>query len=198
MSRLMAFVDGENLTTRFQDMVNEGRKPRTSPSPQWEFLPETEYQENKYVWSPATVRNLFSDESLLRVHFYTTFPGPPNEADALTEEIARLVAQPLRDNDIYPAVQLRLIPRVFQKQKRNTKAKSVDINICVDVMEYTGRNSLDAVYLVTGDIDYAPLIEAVMRAGKRVYVAALSSGLATRLRYGTDRFIDLDKTYFEQ
>lgn len=80
--------------------------------------------------------------------------------------------------------------------KANTRTKSVDINLCVEVMEYVARDALDSLFLVTGDVDYLPLIEATMRSGKRVYVGALSSGISARLRYAADRFIDLNPIYF--
>jgi uncharacterized LabA/DUF88 family protein len=63
-------------------------------------------------------------------------------------------------------------------------------------MEYVKNDALDGVYLVSGDVDYRPLVEAVMRAGKRAYVASLSSGRSKGYLNTLDRHIDLDYYYF--
>lgn len=196
MSRLMAFVDGENLTTRFQEMVGTGRAMRTTNDPNpWLHYWAVSHERDKFVWSAGSVRQLFEDEELVRVHYYAMCESGGDETEKLSQQLAGLQTHQY-GGGLGVVRTVRLMPRVFQKTKRNTKTKSVDINICVDAMEYVARNSIDSVYLITGDIDYSPLIEAVMRAGKRVYVAALSSGLAPRLRHATDRFVDLDPVYF--
>jgi uncharacterized LabA/DUF88 family protein len=51
----------------------------------------------------------------------------------------------------------------------------------VDSLTLAFNNGIDIAFLITGDGDYVPLIEALMRAGKRVYLAALSDGLNSRL-----------------
>ncbi len=194
MARLMVFVDGENLTLRFQEMVKEGRNARTETSPNlWEHLFAVDHIQDKFAWSPGTVRGLFGDEELLRAQYYAMCESGGDDAERLSEHIAAQNAIMF-----YAGTRstVRLMPRVFQKTKKNTKTKSVDINVCVDVLDYVERDALDTVFLVTGDIDYLPLLEAVMRAGKRVIVGALSSGVAPRLRHATDRFVDLDPVYF--
>ena len=45
---------------------------------------------------------------------------------------------------------------------------------------------------MTGDGDYIPLIQEIMRQGKQVIVGALSNGLNPKLRVVADNFIDLD------
>lgn len=53
------------------------------------------------------------------------------------------------------------------------------------------------LFINRGGVDYMPLIEAVMRAGKRVYLGALNSGLSPRMRTAADRFLVLDAMYFD-
>jgi hypothetical protein len=43
--RMMVFVDGENLTMRFQDMVKKGKMPR----PEVTVIPDI------FVWQPQTI-----------------------------------------------------------------------------------------------------------------------------------------------
>ncbi len=178
-------------------MLTEGWIPRTVSKPHdYQYQYRVDHRPGELAWSPGTIRDLFADEQLMRVQYYMTAVRANDELHALSSDIASLDAHEVKKYAQGVFNTVRLIPKVFQKTKRSTKTKSVDINICVDVMDYVSRNAVDSVYFVTGDVDYLPLIDAVMRAGKRVYVAALSSGLAPRLRTGTDRFVDLNDTYF--
>jgi uncharacterized LabA/DUF88 family protein len=51
---------------------------------------------------------------------------------------------------------------------------------------------LDTLFLLSGDGDYIPLIQEVMRQGKKVVVGALTNGLNPRLKHMADMFVDLD------
>lgn len=90
-----------------------------------------------------------------------------------------------------------LSPRVFKKPKKNVSGKGVDIQMTVDILTHTFQNNIDVIYLLSGDGDYIPLINEVMRAGKQVYVAAFSSGLSPKLKTVADEFTLLDDIYFE-
>lgn len=85
MPRLMAFVDGENLTVRFEDMVKAGRKPRTVKDYQ---IRPVEHQQGRFVWSPSTVSGFPDNEEIIRVHYYTTFTGGNDELESFREHIA--------------------------------------------------------------------------------------------------------------
>ncbi len=199
MTRLMAFVDGENLTARFSAMVGAGRQPRVRADDEIRW-PVVKHGDS-FVWSPATVFGIAADHlELVRAHYYTTFVGGSDVLDEFSEWIGQQFAFRFADGGGQRVVKsaVPLIPRVFHKTARKTRTKSVDINLCVEALEYVHRDAVDAIYLVTGDVDYLPLIEAVMRAGKRVFLAALSSGLSPRLKYGVDRFVPLDDTYFRR
>jgi len=73
----------------------------------------------------------------------------------------------------------------------------VDIQIIIDVMRHTFSQSYDVIYLFSGDGDYLPLIEEVMRQGKQVYISAFSSGLNEKLISRVDMFTPLDEDFFE-
>lgn len=55
---------------------------------------------------------------------------------------------------------------------------------------------VDVICLISGDGDYLPLIQEVTRTGKRIYVAALSSGLNPQLIRSVDSFLNLDPLFF--
>jgi hypothetical protein len=45
-------------------------------------------------------------------------------------------------------------------------------------------------------VTYDPMLSECRRMGKRVFVAALSSGLSPKIRLSADRFIDFDGSFF--
>lgn len=177
-SQAIIFVDGENLTYRFQAMVDEGRKPKTT----------TQHEPDTYVWMPEIVT--YSGWRLTRVSYYTSVVGDEVRLQQLADQLASVRYD-------YAAGFGFLNPHIFKKQKRGAKTKSVDINLVTDLMRHTYNNSIDEVCILTGDGDYLPAIHDVMRQGVRVTVGAFSSGLDARLRTQTDEFIDLDKLCFE-
>lgn len=194
MGRVMAFIDGENLLARFEAMKKDGLMQRDISAPGDRLHPIT-YEPGKFVWSPHTVSNLYMGDVLERVTYYTTMTGADDALEELNASIGRCQT---REIPYFSSGQhqLRVLPKVFKKQVRKTKTKSVDISICVDVMEYVKNDALDAVYIVSGDVDFRPLIEAVMRAGKRAYVASLSSGRSQGYSNIPDRHVSLDSLYF--
>jgi uncharacterized protein (TIGR00288 family) len=85
---------------------------------------------------------------------------------------------------------------VFKKLRSSQKTRNVDINLTIDVMRFAYSDAVDTIHLVSGDGDYLPLIQDVMRRGKEVVVSALSSGLNPKLVDTPDLFISLDSYFF--
>lgn len=186
LGRMMVFVDGENLVARFQAMTESGRMP----------LADVKHKRDTYVWSIPTVQPGLNVVS--RATYYTYAVGSGNVVDEVATELQSLRFQQYTvcgENFTSQLVQT-LYPRVFSKPK-NRSGKGVDIQMTVDVLTNVYQNNLDTVYLVSGDGDYAPLIQEAQRMGKHVVVAALTSGLNPRLRLIADSFFNLDNAYFE-
>jgi hypothetical protein len=74
------------------------------------------------------------------------------------------------------------------------KAKGVDIELAVRVLEDAHSGVFDECCLFTCDEDYIPLIQAVRRTGKLVYVFGYKSLLANRSQFESipDRFFNLE------
>ncbi|MBL8224708.1 MAG: NYN domain-containing protein [Chromatiales bacterium] len=183
--RMMAFIDGENLVCRFQEMRKAGREPH----------PEVLYVPDVYAWYYGVIQPQLN--VVIRATYYTYCTGNSERAAEISDAIKGMQFQqyvPL--GQVMRARLLdRLYPRVFTKQK-NRAGKGVDIQLTVDALGHTFQNNVDTVYLVTGDGDYEPLITECQRQGKQVIVAALSSGLNPRLPRIADMFIDLDPQFF--
>lgn len=180
MARAMAFIDGENLVARYQATAKT-RTPR-------EIANRLAYLKDVYVWQQASFD--YKAHELIRATYYTYAVGDDDKVSEIEEAIKELIVRSNHGPQ-------NLYPRVFKKPKQSAKAKGVDIQMTVDILTNTHLNNLDIVYLLSGDGDYIPLIEQVMRMGKRVYIAAFSSGLNPKLRTVADGFTLLDELYFE-
>ena len=75
-----------------------------------------------------------------------------------------------------------------------------DVGIAVDAIKT--KDSVDAVVLISGDGDFAPLVEYLKNHGKRVEVIAFGKSTSSKLRDVADEFFDLehdvDKYLFKQ
>lgn len=83
---------------------------------------------------------------------------------------------------------------MFWKSAQSRSGKGVDIRLCVDVLTHVYRRNTDAILLMSGDGDYEPLVEEVLRSGVQVYLSAFSSGFNPRLRNIVDAYYELDGT----
>jgi uncharacterized protein (TIGR00288 family) len=179
-NRALVLADGENLVTRYQSMLASGAMSTG----------KTKHIKDVFVWHPDFTKCVPME--VIRVSFYTTQVGD----DTKLEETRQMIASNKYEcNSINRNVygnQGNICPHVFKKEKTSQKTKSVDINIAIDALRHTYNNSMDILFLLAGDGDYIPLIQEVMRQGKRVFVGAFSDGLNPALKFIPDLFFDLD------
>jgi uncharacterized LabA/DUF88 family protein len=180
----MAFADGENLVMRYQDMVKAGCIPN----------PAVAHVRDVLIWHPDIMEQFVCDA--IRVSYYQTVVGDESKLNSVRQQIAdvRFSYQMAGHSDI--SWSGSLAPRVFKKEGRTSKSKSVDINLAVDVLRHARDPNVDIVFMLSGDGDYLPLIEELSRCGKQVWLAAFSKGLNPALRYSADEFMDLDSLVF--
>lgn len=67
-----------------------------------------------------------------------------------------------------------------------------DVGITVDAIKMSP--SLDVVLLLSGDGDFAPLVEYLKNHGKQVEIAAFSKSTSSKLKEAADDFFDLGKS----
>ena len=65
------------------------------------------------------------------------------------------------------------------------------------MMSQVYRGNVDSVLLLSGDGDYAPLLDEVKRAGVLVYVSAFSDGFSSHLKDRADSVYELDGTTWQ-
>jgi hypothetical protein len=73
------------------------------------------------------------------------------------------------------------------------RPKGVDVGLAVRILEDAYLGAFDGCYLFTSDADFLPVIRAVKRMGKTVYLAGFREGLSKRspLEHVPDKFIYL-------
>lgn len=180
--RTMIFIDGENITQRYQQMLTEGRTP----------LSDVVHVKDAFVWIDSITAEPHVHD-LIRCGYYTTHVG--DEAE-LSRKLAKI--RYLYTDAQHEVGSGYVVPYVFKKAKQSQKTASVDINITIDILRCTYINAVDDIWLLSGDGDYIPLIKEVMRQGKSMFVGAFSSGLNKDISTVVDEFRNLDSVFFER
>lgn len=177
--RMMVFVDGENLVFRFQEMLKRGYIPRDGLF----------HEQDVAVWD-TSFTHLARHHEILRVTYYTYVVGDEARVGTVEEAIRRLTFS----KHMASLLPNSVTPCIFKKVVKSRSGKGVDIKLCVDVLSHVYRGNTDAVLLMSGDGDYEPLIEEVLRNGVQVFLSAFSDGLNPRLRNLVDALYELDGT----
>lgn len=73
----------------------------------------------------------------------------------------------------------------------------MDIAIAVDMLRMAFRDLYDTAILVSGDGDFAYVVEAVKDLGKHVENATPKSGISYHLKSACDRFILLNREFLK-
>ncbi|TET70320.1 MAG: NYN domain-containing protein [Candidatus Aminicenantes bacterium] len=76
--------------------------------------------------------------------------------------------------------------------------KGVDVLMTVDMIRYARNNAYDTAILVSGDGDFAPVLEFLKDFGKHIENAYFSKGRSINLSNHADRFINLDKLLWKK
>lgn len=180
--RMLFLIDGENIVCRYQAMLEAGAIPCF----------DTTHIRDVFVWN-----NRFFGQPIvgdvLRVVFYASVVGD----DRRVREVREMIQKEMYSyGDARDSSWERLNAVVVKKERNSRKTKTIDMRICIDALAHTMNQNMDILHLVTGDADYVPLIEEVMRHGIRVKVHALSDGCAASIRTAGDSFTLLDDVLF--
>jgi len=186
LGRMMAFIDGENLLFRYQEMLKKGMIPRD----------DIVHKKEAIVWSKNTIRPFWN--VIKRATYYTYIIGDDEKISEINKLIKTLVFNQYHVYNMRQPIKIpeHLTPCIFKKH-RNKKAKGVDIQMTVDILTNIYQDNLDTIFLVSGDGDYLPVIQEALRKGKQVYLSAFSSGLNEQMVHIVDEFIKLDYIYFK-
>lgn len=164
-SRVMVFVDGENLAIRYGAMIGDS-------APFGHVL----FEKDVYVWAPILNLDHHLTVNTIRRHYYTSTRGDEVRRNEIHDKLQQIGMQR---------------PHVFPKNKQKG-SKRVDISLSVEMLSHAYAGNYDAAVLVAGDEDYVPLVEAVKSQGRQVFIWFVSNGLSLALKRSADYFLNLD------
>lgn len=182
LQRMMLFIDGENIVFRYQAMKDKG------------FIPHKNvvHKPDVYVWS-TKISMPGQKCHVIRAYYYTSVSGDNDKIEEVVEQIKSLGIIP----GLPPGSAFTLYPIVYKKPRQSDKTKGVDIRMTTDILTHVYQDNLDVAYLFTGDGDYVPVVNEVIRRGKMVYIAAFSDGLNPKLKQTIDGYQNLDSIFFD-
>lgn len=182
----LVFVDGENLSIRYKEMLAAGHIP----------CEQTSHLSDCFVWNQKVLDDHVWD--IKRLSYYTSVVGDDDKVRSVRNVISSTVYRCLIDSDDKRKIHRsgQIVPFVKKKSSKVRKESVCDISIAVDVMRACYRDHAENIWLFSGDGDFANLIEEAVHSGKRVYLSAFSSGLSDELKLMVDEFIPLDKYFF--
>ena len=109
LKSVIAFVDGENLTLRYQEMVAAGRVPS----------PDVNHIKDSFVWVPAITS--CTEFDLTRVLYYTSVVGDDTRVSQVSAQIGATVFRSVAGGTIGKA---QIIPRVHKKPANSSLKQS--------------------------------------------------------------------------
>lgn len=151
----------------------------------------------RFFWDEYHYRDAFHVISPERQYYFTCFTGTP---EGLFDAKVFLKKQNFDPHIIHELKDLsKARDNMLNKDAVLIKAKGVDTELAVRLLEDAYSNLFDACILYTSDADIIPAIEAVRRRGKRVFVVGHSDCLQKNspLFYIPERFIDIGGSYFK-
>jgi uncharacterized LabA/DUF88 family protein len=163
--RVMIFIDGSNL---YHGLKSECGNAHL------DFL--------KFSYLLANKRKL------IRTYFYTSTLDAKREPDKAKNQQRFLNA--LRE---IPYVTIKHRVLLYKGTPPRPLEKGVDILIATDMLTNALRDCYDTAILVSGDGDFAPVLEEITRAGKQIENAVFSSSRSDALISASDLFIELSK-----
>lgn len=155
--RVMVFIDGSNLYQSLKKETGDGRLDFS-----------------------AFVELLLSGRRLIRTYYYNTALNQNDQPQEYKEQ-QKFFAQ------------LRKIPYFTVKlgylagRLGSFVEKGVDVRIAADMVKYAYEDCFDTGILVSGDGDFAYVVEVVKESGRHVEVVCCKTGSANELRQAADK-----------
>ena len=196
-SKTVVIVDGENLAIRYKAMIEEHHKAKDNII----------YEKDIFVWSPDLFQHHNTEKNILRISYFTCVTGDGVRLKELNGKIGKIKYSCTvgfvgsgggRLGGIKTIVdEGTLNPRLFTKQ-RGQKSKKIDIAMVIDAINYSMLDNIDEIHIMSGDSDFVPIIQEIMRRGKKVTVSSFSSGVTDEMRHTPDTYECLDECFFKK
>ncbi|MFQ5772326.1 MAG: NYN domain-containing protein [bacterium] len=144
--------------------------------------------ENYQVNYKKLALRLLGGRKLIRINIYVSTLNPEYEPEPSKSQHAWISF--LQSTD---SVTVKTRPLRYTPNKQRDREKGIDILLATDMLQQAYVDGYDTMILISGDGDYAPVLEEIKKMGKRVENAFLKESRSNALRSVCDVFIDLDK-----
>lgn len=84
------------------------------------------------------------------------------------------------------------------QRKKNREQKGVDVQLAVDAMEHAARANLTHALLLTGDLDFEPLVSSLVRLGIHTHVLYVPQHAAKELLRSADQVTKITLEHFHR
>jgi uncharacterized LabA/DUF88 family protein len=105
-----------------------------------------------------------------RIYYYDCLDDEKKPSESEEDFKKRLDEQIAEFNAIQSLPRFHVRYGSLTGEKRKRRQKKVDVQLAVDALEHAFRHNMSHVTLVTGDLDFAPLVECLIRVGTQVTV----------------------------
>ncbi|WP_290888182.1 NYN domain-containing protein [Arenimonas sp.] len=193
IGKTLVLVDGENLSSRYKQMIADGRAAATGNVVVGDF----------FVWNPDVLGGWLWD--ILRISYHTSVVGDQAALDAARGAISAVrfkcraeVIALYQKTQMFRTAEGRLVPQVRKRASKTRKESICDTAISVEALRAAYRDQAQKIVLLSGDGDFIPLYQELMHSGCEVVVGAFSSGLNQEVPLVVDSFFNLDEYYFQK
>lgn len=202
MDRAVLFIDGNNwyhgckacgVKDLFLLDYVEVSKKLTAPR-EWTgtryYIGALKQAHNGYREQRQFLSRLQNSESRITVHLGRIEERP--RINVLAQELRQYVAATALD----PGVRDCLLDLAERHHLVSLlKEKAVDIQLAVDMFKLAVSDEYESAYLLSGDGDFTPAVQAVREKGKKVY--CVSPTFSAALKNASNAFIPLKKEWFD-
>jgi uncharacterized LabA/DUF88 family protein len=169
LNRIALFIDGSNLYNGMKENL-----------------------ENTRINFQEFIRQLVGERFLIRAYYYNATLTEDYDSD-LREGQQRFFESLRR----IPYVTVRL-GKLHRRHDGTLVEKGIDVAIAVDSLSLAYENAYDIALLISGDGDYAELVESLKRKGKHVEFAMFKDQAAGVLMEHVDVFRPLNELAWDK
>jgi uncharacterized LabA/DUF88 family protein len=145
---------------------------------------------DKYLIDYSTVMTTFGAR---RAYLYDCLDDVQKPGESATDFAARVERQEARFDEIGKAGGV-IVRYGHLSPGKKRQQKEVDVLLAVDMLTHSFNKSMDAAVLLTGDRDFRPVVESVVRLGTLVKVAFDPRTGSKHLAHAADSEFEIDLT----
>lgn len=139
----------------------------------------------------TSMRSLSSGSLFNRIFYYDCLHDIPLVNESEDELRERVKSQQGFFDELQALEGFHVRLGSLSGSSRKLRQKEVDILLAVDALDHAFRKNMAGITLIAGDLDFAPLVEALVRLGTWVEIWYDPTSIAKHLREGADKAVPL-------